>query len=83
MRFTVMIIPTAKDDLAEAWMNARDRTAVAEAADRMETLLRTRADQVGESIGSFRRLLVPPLEVMYQILPDGVRVRIHRIELME
>jgi hypothetical protein len=83
MRFAVVMIPAARDDLAEAWLNAKDRNAVTQAADRIEKTLRTRADTVGEPIGSFRRLVDPPLEVMYQILPDGVRVRVHRIELVE
>jgi hypothetical protein len=83
MRFTLTLIPIAQGDLADAWLNASDRTAVTEASDRIERELRTRADVAGEAVGSFRRLVDPPLEVLYKILPDGCSVWIYRIELVE
>jgi hypothetical protein len=75
--------PTAKNDLAEAWLNASDRTAVSRASNSIDLELRRRADVAGEAVGSFRRLIVTPLEVLYQILPDGIRVQIYRIEVVE
>ncbi len=83
MRYTLLMTPISQNDLADAWLNASDRTAVTEASDRIEQELCNRADVAGEAVGSFRRLIDPPLEVLYQILPDGCTVRIYRIELVE
>ena len=83
MRFTLILGPVAEDDLAEAWLNAADPNAVTQAAHRIEQLLRTHADTVGEVVGSFYSLIDSPLEVLYKILPDGVSVRVYRFELME
>jgi hypothetical protein len=71
-RYTV-ICPKAEADLAHLWLEAGDRTSVAEAADAIERELRVDADIKGEvESDGLRRLIVRPLSALF-ILDQGDR----------
>ncbi len=75
MRYTVLWRPSAEQDLAEIWMKAADRQAVASAADRIDRLLAQDPVSQGESrSGDIRVLLVEPLGVYFDVEADDRRV---------
>lgn len=47
--YDVVWLATAKNQLAELWITVADRNSVAEAADRLDELLRIGAHSAGES----------------------------------
>ena len=49
MRYTVVNAPVADDQLAEIWLRAADRQAVADAFDRIESSLKHDAHLQGQS----------------------------------
>lgn len=66
MNYTVTWKPSAKDRLAEIWMAAPDRFAVAGAANAIDRLLGVDPLRHGESrSGTCRILVVEPLAVVY------------------
>ena len=68
MTYAVVWKPTAEGELAEVWMNASDRTAVAVAAHRLETVLRTDAHEAGESrLEATRILFEAPLGITVHV----------------
>jgi len=68
MTYTVAWRLSAETKLADIWNNAGDRQAVTDAADAMDTLLRTAPLDVGESrVGKTRILTVRPLSVYYDV----------------
>ncbi len=77
MSYTVTWKQSATDQLAEIWIAARDRRAVAIAADTLDAALRADPRQHGESRGGTTRLvIVPPLAVVYEISEADRRVEI-------
>jgi hypothetical protein len=71
MKFTVTWRPTAKNELAKIWMNAKNRNQVRLAADKIDSLLKWNPSTIGESRReSVRILLVPPLAVEYRVQDD-------------
>jgi hypothetical protein len=79
MRSTVVWDLDAQDELARLWMQAPDPQAVADAADEIDRLLMVSAATVGEELGSARRLIVEPLEVVYTYSPDDCMVKVHEV----
>ncbi len=79
MRFTVIYVPSAENELASIWTRAPDKQAVADASDEIDDLLKFRPLDVGEALEEGRRLHVPPLEVVYTVSPDDCMVRVVRI----
>ncbi|MBI1902732.1 MAG: hypothetical protein HYS13_16655 [Planctomycetia bacterium] len=74
MRYTVVWQPLAEGSLADLWTAATDRTAIAQAADRIDTVLGRDPMSVGESrSGSARILIVGPLVVYYEVI-EGDRI---------
>lgn len=68
MRYTVIWQPAAEQELANLWMNAEDRQAIAEAADEIDDLLHNDAHELGESkTGWTRRTFIPPLGVAFEV----------------
>jgi hypothetical protein len=51
----------ATEDLAEAWLQAKDKKAVTNASFLIDQLLASVPGQVGVPHGVFRRVSVPPL----------------------
>jgi hypothetical protein len=68
MRFTVLWVKKAEQELAELWLNALDRTAITQASNRIDRILGRDPEQVGESREGNRRILVePPLAVIFRV----------------
>ncbi len=68
MKYTVIWRATAEEELADLWLKAEDRNAMAEMADRMDNLLRRDAHELGESRSEGVRILViPPLGVEFEV----------------
>jgi hypothetical protein len=68
MTFTVTYKPSAEQELAEAWINAPNRQAVTDAANRIDRLLRLDPHNQGESRdGDTRLLFERPLAVHFEI----------------
>jgi hypothetical protein len=82
MRYTVIESRIAQNALAYYWRTAADRQAVADASNEIDRLLKSMPDQCGVPFMGLRRLTVPPLEVLYQVLPDDCMVRIWSYRLV-
>ena len=77
MRYTVVWVPSAEDDLAIIWMDATDRSAVASAADRIDGLLREDPHhQGGPHYGEVLTLTVSPLGIDFEVLEDDRLVKV-------
>jgi hypothetical protein len=77
MKYTVVWIPDAEQELAAIWMAAPDRNAVTAAAHIIDTLLREDPETRGESREHDRRVLLEaPLGVLFKVLPDDRLVRV-------
>jgi plasmid stabilization system protein ParE len=84
VNYTVVWQPTAENQLAAAWVDAKDRRAVTRASDQIDTLLGAVPDRVGESRDTGRRVLVVlPLVVTYEVIEDDKLVRVLRVVLRE
>jgi hypothetical protein len=68
MNCTVLWRPLAEQQLAQLWVNAADRNAIAAAADAIDGLLRRDPHLRGESrSGNKRILFVPPLTALFEV----------------
>ncbi len=77
MRYTVTWKPSVKQRLAEIWVTAPDRNAVTAAADSIDGLLRENPLDLGESrSGNARILVLSPLAVVYEVLPEDRLVQV-------
>jgi hypothetical protein len=77
MKFTVVWKPTAKNELARLWINAKNRNRVRIAADKIDSLLKWDPSSHGESRReSVRILLVPPLGVEFEVLDEDRLVNV-------
>jgi hypothetical protein len=77
MKYTVVWIPTADDELATLWMKSKDREVVTSSANEIDRRLRLNPHQQGECRSQGRRiLLVPPLGVVYRVNDDDRLVRV-------
>jgi mRNA-degrading endonuclease RelE of RelBE toxin-antitoxin system len=80
MTYTVTWKPRADRELAELWLQAPDRNLVAHAVHQIDTNLRTRPLEVGESReGTFRILCILPLVVGYRVSEPDRLVEVVRI----
>jgi plasmid stabilization system protein ParE len=80
MTFTVTYKPSAEHELADIWINASDRQAVAAAANRIDQLLRTNPHQQGEARDENIRVLVErPLAVQFEIHDEDRWVEVLRV----
>lgn len=79
-RFTVTWHPDEENRLAEIWMQAGDRSAVAAAADRVDRELNPDGDQKGTPlVDDVRLLVVSPLAVIYQVLEEDRQLKVLQI----
>lgn len=79
MRYTVVWRAEALADLAQFWAIAKDRQAVADAADQIDKSLSTDPERKGMLESTCRVLVVPPLAVAFDVFPDDCLVRVQRI----
>jgi hypothetical protein len=77
MKFTVASTPLADLQLADIWLRASDPQAVSDASDRIDALLRTSADRVGQVRSDGRWVIVEiPLTVTYELSVDDCKATI-------
>lgn len=79
MNYTVLWALDAEEELVRIWMRSGSRGAVTKATDGIDKLLRTNPDIKGEPFDNRRVLHVPPLLVVYEIIPDDRLVRIVQV----
>jgi mRNA-degrading endonuclease RelE of RelBE toxin-antitoxin system len=75
MKYSVIWLPAAEQELARIWLNATDRNAVSNASNLIDRRLQTNPENVGESRSNDQRITFEePLAVLFQVVPDDVRV---------
>jgi hypothetical protein len=79
MRYTVVYMPAAINDLASIWIQAPDQQAVADATDEIDRLLAQSPETLGRPYNGYRILRVSPLEVVYEVSPDDCLVRVFEV----
>jgi hypothetical protein len=80
MRYTVVSSPFADHQLTELWLQASNPQAVTDASNRIEALLRNDPDRLGTLRSDGRRVIVlPPLAVLFEVLPDDRKVIIRSV----
>ena len=74
---TVTWLPLAEAKLINLWLGAPDRRAVSAAANNLDILLRTDADQLGESRADDVRVLIEGvLGIYYRVKVDDRLVEV-------
>jgi len=69
MKFNVVWTPTAEEDLARVWTEARDRDAVTSAAHTIDRLLSQDPDSIGKiCFDTVRSFSAAPLGVDYEVV---------------
>ncbi len=76
MRYTLVWIPDADDELARIWTDASDKRAVTDATNEIERILKRQPLTAGKPYDDDRSLVVNPLEVIYTVSPDDCMVRV-------
>jgi len=78
--YEVIWSTAAESELAELWVTARDRASLADAADRIDGLLRSAAHSAGESrVGDERIVISLPLIAFVRVDATARRVVVSRI----
>ena len=77
MRYTVLWSPEAERRLAEIWLEAADRNAVAAAQGTIDDELATGPESKGTEVSEgLRRFKVEPLVVLFEIQPGDRSVKV-------
>lgn len=80
MRWTVVWLPQAEQELADIWTNSTDQSKVALATYEIETLLRFNPSGVGGSRDDGRRDIIRrPLGAVYKLFPQDRIVQVQRV----
>lgn len=83
MTYSVNWKRPVRDKLADIWLAAPDRSLVSDAANRIDSLLRTSPETAGEQReGVTRLLIIPPLAVMYDVHADDRRVDVLSVKVI-
>jgi plasmid stabilization system protein ParE len=80
MKYTVVWLPAALNQLADLWNHAPDRKAITEAADRIDRLLAVDPEMRGQAYQGRRILFQPPLAVRFAVRPDDRLVEVAQVE---
>lgn len=74
----------AENELADIWMQASDRSAVTEAASRLDEALRLAPLRTGESRESEQRRIAVelPLAILFTVVPNDSLVVITKVRLL-
>lgn len=83
MPFTVTHQPGVDDELMLIWLTAPDSNAVADAANRINQLLRFMPGSAGIDCGDHRELTIAPLRTHYTFSPDDCMVTVTRFEFVD
>ncbi|MBI1904441.1 MAG: type II toxin-antitoxin system RelE/ParE family toxin [Planctomycetia bacterium] len=77
MRYTVVWLKRAQDELAEIWINARHRNAIAAAAYAIDVHLQSDAATKGVEVSEgLRQLSAPPLRILFSVSDDDRLVEV-------
>jgi len=77
MKFTVVYLSSAEQQLAELWLKASDPTAVTRAADTIDRMLASDPEGAGESrVSTVRILFEEPLAVVYDVRQADLVVKV-------
>jgi len=77
VKWTVTYQPSAQNELANIWLNAADRQAVADAADEIDRLLATDPFEASESRSGTTRIIIErPLTALFEAYPDDALVNV-------
>lgn len=79
MKYMVIWLPDAQDQLAELWMNATDRNAVTQATHQIDQILAQDPSMAGEDFYGDRLLIVPPLQIVFAIRPEDLIVEVQLV----
>jgi hypothetical protein len=80
MKYTVVWIRAAEDELARLWTEAADRDAVRAAADRIDAALKSDPEQLGESrTGTIRVAFDFPVGVFFHVNDQDRLVTVLRV----
>jgi hypothetical protein len=77
MKYTVVWLPDAEQELAALWLDPASRADVTDASDRIDRMLRRDPERWGESRSDDQSVLfVAPLGVLFRIKPEDCLVEI-------
>lgn len=79
MKWTVVWVTDARNELADLWMSASDRQAVTDAADWIDRALAWDPVGLGIQAADDWFLERPPLAVSFEVVPDDCMVRVVQV----
>ncbi|HQR05408.1 MAG TPA: hypothetical protein PLN21_01230 [Gemmatales bacterium] len=79
MKWTVVWLPSALDDLADIWRRSNRRSLISSASDKIDELLKRDAENQGFIQRNKRVLHLRPLSVSFEIIPVDRLVRIVQV----
>lgn len=80
--YTVVWEQDAVDELAELWMKAPDRTAIAKATAEIDASLLERPERKGQAVAEgLRKLVCRPLTAFYSVRPADRTVEIAMVAI--
>jgi len=83
-RYTVVWHEKAKDQLAQLWINATNRSAMTRAADKIDQYLVSDANLKGSPLeGNLRYLTIPPLHTLFVVSEPDRLVKVLVVALVE
>lgn len=75
MKWTVIWQPSAERMPAELWVKANAKKVISQAANLADAMLRNSPQEHGESRNGLERILfVFPLCILYEVIPDDMKV---------
>jgi hypothetical protein len=81
MKFQIIWLPGAEEELTQIWLEAADCAAITKAVFDIEQALRTDPLNQGESRGGVHRAIAAgPVVVAYEPHPDDLRVEVISIK---
>ena len=83
MRFTVLWLRSAEDELVDLWLNAWNRNSVSASANKIDQQLADDAPNKGEEISEgLRAFAAPPLRVLFTVQEDDRIVEVLQVKRM-
>jgi mRNA-degrading endonuclease RelE of RelBE toxin-antitoxin system len=82
MKYTVVWLPSAENELARMWLQGSDRRAISAASDQIDRALRINPEMKGRQLGDRRLLRVPPVAVLFRVYPDDRMVKVIQVRLV-
>jgi hypothetical protein len=76
MIYTVVWVPSAEARLIQLYLQASDRQAVTDSANRIDDEVKVDPDRKGIPFGNFNAYYDDPLAVLYEVDPGDCMVRV-------